>query len=154
MSSFNEIQNSEVQENDTEVDPDVEEANDTNESELQLKGNEVPATSAETLIIKGNIVYCPICSLPPEFCENGPSYDRCLPWITQNCPEILNPDVLAKAMGAASISEDEEKGEVMPHPVVYLNISHNYACRMEKRKKRKVREEDLQYRKRSQPHLK
>ena len=59
MSSFNEIQNSEVQENDTEVDPDVEEANDANESELQLKGNEVPATSAETLIIKGNIVYCP-----------------------------------------------------------------------------------------------
>jgi hypothetical protein len=21
--------------------------------------------------------------------EYGPSYDRCLPWITENCPEIL-----------------------------------------------------------------
>lgn len=51
------------------------------------------------------VVYCPHCTLPPEFCENGPCYDRCLPWLTENFPQYLSEAQLERSMAAASISE-------------------------------------------------
>jgi len=39
-----------------------------------------------------NIVYCPICTLPPEYCEFGPSFSKCKKWIAENCPEVY-PDL-------------------------------------------------------------
>ena len=38
--------------------------------------------------------YCPTCSLPPEFCEFGQTFEKCLPWILDNCPEAVSEDVL------------------------------------------------------------
>ena len=52
--------------------------------------------------------YCPTCSLPPEFCEFGQTFEKCLPWILDNCPEAVSEDVLAAMMGDASISEGKE----------------------------------------------
>ena len=54
------------------------------------------------------LVYCPTCTLPPEFCEYGQSFDKCLPWILENCPEAVSPDVLATLLGDASIADGEE----------------------------------------------
>ena len=31
--------------------------------------------------------YCGVCSLPPEYCENGPMFDRCKEWMEDNLPE-------------------------------------------------------------------
>ncbi|CAN0011648.1 unnamed protein product [Heterosigma akashiwo] len=50
------------------------------------------------------ILYCGVCGLPPEYCENGPSYELCLPWIEANCPELL-------AAKAEEEAEDGEEGE-------------------------------------------
>lgn len=50
---------------------------------------EVPAEATVDEPEPREVLYCAICSMPPEFCEYGASYDRCLPWITENCPEIL-----------------------------------------------------------------
>lgn len=47
------------------------------------------------------VVYCPHCTLPPDLCEFGPCYDKCLPWIMENFPEILTE----------SNEEDGEGGE-------------------------------------------
>eukprot|EP00607_Mallomonas_marina_P009181 CAMPEP_0182420028 /NCGR_PEP_ID=MMETSP1167-20130531/4511_1 /TAXON_ID=2988 /ORGANISM="Mallomonas Sp, Strain CCMP3275" /LENGTH=232 /DNA_ID=CAMNT_0024595399 /DNA_START=18 /DNA_END=716 /DNA_ORIENTATION=+ len=54
-------------------------------------------------------IYCAICSLPPEYCEYGPSYDQCLPWILKNCPEQLEVNVLAKALGKVTIDDNKEE---------------------------------------------
>jgi density-regulated protein len=59
-----------------------------------------------------NIIYCGVCSMPPEFCEYGACFDQCLPWIRDNCPEVLSEEVLARAMGSVSLEEGKAEGEV------------------------------------------
>lgn len=51
------------------------------------------------------ITYCPTCTMPPEFCEYGSSFDKCLPWIMENCQEALSEAVLAKMLGNASLED-------------------------------------------------
>jgi hypothetical protein len=55
------------------------------------------------------VLYCGVCSMPPEFCEYGSCFDKCLPWIVEHCPEVLPEEVLAQAIGKLS-TEDGEKG--------------------------------------------
>eukprot|EP00116_Pleurobrachia_bachei_P012071 sb/3472333/ len=31
--------------------------------------------------------YCGICSLPPEYCENGPLFEKCKEWMEDNLPD-------------------------------------------------------------------
>ncbi|KAE9608124.1 putative density-regulated protein DRP1 [Lupinus albus] len=42
------------------------------------------------------VLYCPICSLPPEYCEFGSDFDKCKPWLIQNVPELY-PNLLKEA---------------------------------------------------------
>ncbi|KAL1325923.1 hypothetical protein HN51_035967 [Arachis hypogaea] len=39
------------------------------------------------------VVYCPVCSMPPEYCEFGPDFEKCKPWLIQNFPDLY-PDLL------------------------------------------------------------
>ena len=55
------------------------------------------------------VVYCPTCSMPPEFCEFGQTFDKCLPWIRENCPESLSPSVLAALLGEVSLEDADKK---------------------------------------------
>ena len=57
-------------------------------------------------------MYCPICTAPPEYCEYGALYDRCLPWILENYREALSPDALAKAVGKMSVGDTEDNEDV------------------------------------------
>ncbi|KAL4205528.1 hypothetical protein AMTRI_Chr01g115040 [Amborella trichopoda] len=34
------------------------------------------------------MLYCPICSLPAEYCEFGPDFEKCKPWLVQNAPDL------------------------------------------------------------------
>jgi density-regulated protein len=71
----------------------------------------------EPLVVR----YCPTCSLPPEYCEYGPCFDTCLPWIVENMPEVLSDEVLARMTSKITLDENgepveneggEEEGEV------------------------------------------
>ncbi|KAG5244146.1 translation machinery-associated protein [Salix suchowensis] len=42
------------------------------------------------------VLYCPICSLPAEYCEFGPDFEKCKPWLIINAPELY-PDLLKEA---------------------------------------------------------
>ncbi|OMO86554.1 Translation initiation factor SUI1 [Corchorus olitorius] len=42
------------------------------------------------------VLYCPICSLPAEYCEFGPDFQRCKPWLIKNAPELY-PDLCKEA---------------------------------------------------------
>lgn len=57
------------------------------------------------------VVYCPACTLPPEFCQHGPCFERCLPWLRENFPQYLSESQLECSMAAASLA-DGEAGEV------------------------------------------
>jgi density-regulated protein DRP1 len=39
------------------------------------------------------ILYCAVCGLPPEYCEFGPNFEKCKPWILEHCPEVY-PNLL------------------------------------------------------------
>uniref|UniRef100_A0A7N0UWR0 Translation machinery-associated protein 22 n=1 Tax=Kalanchoe fedtschenkoi TaxID=63787 RepID=A0A7N0UWR0_KALFE len=42
------------------------------------------------------VVYCQVCSLPAEYCEFGPDFEKCKPWLIQNAPQLY-PDLLKGA---------------------------------------------------------
>ena len=49
------------------------------------------------------VEYCGECSMPPEYCENGPCFDKCQEWLKENLPEIydklfLNKTEVSKSM--------------------------------------------------------
>ncbi|KAF8401004.1 hypothetical protein HHK36_014307 [Tetracentron sinense] len=39
------------------------------------------------------VLYCQVCSLPAEYCEFGPDFEKCKPWLIENAPELY-PDLL------------------------------------------------------------
>lgn len=39
------------------------------------------------------VLYCPACSLPAEYCEFGPDFEKCKPWLLKNAPDLY-PDLL------------------------------------------------------------
>lgn len=55
------------------------------------------------------IIYCPVCSLPPEYCEFGPDFEKCKPWLIKNAPELY-PDLVKEE--AAKAAEQLEGLEV------------------------------------------
>ncbi|KAJ0031021.1 hypothetical protein Pint_12968 [Pistacia integerrima] len=34
------------------------------------------------------VLYCSVCSLPAEYCEFGPDFEKCKPWLIKNAPQI------------------------------------------------------------------
>ncbi|KAK8505272.1 hypothetical protein V6N12_067241 [Hibiscus sabdariffa] len=42
------------------------------------------------------VLYCTICSLPAEYCEFGPDFEKCKPWLINNAPELY-PHLLKEA---------------------------------------------------------
>ncbi|XP_068648106.1 translation machinery-associated protein 22 [Aristolochia californica] len=42
------------------------------------------------------VPYCPVCSLPAEYCEFGPDFEKCKPWLIQNAPDLY-PDLIKEA---------------------------------------------------------
>lgn len=43
----------------------------------------------EEILDDGKLIYCAVCEMPPEYCEYGDNYDKCVPWIKQHCPWYL-----------------------------------------------------------------
>jgi hypothetical protein len=70
------------------------------------------AATAPTMIDASKpviVTYCPFCSLPCEYCKFGNIYEsKCLPWIQENCPAILEANLLAESMSAATIADGED----------------------------------------------
>ncbi|RWR82761.1 translation machinery-associated protein 22 [Cinnamomum micranthum f. kanehirae] len=42
------------------------------------------------------VLYCGVCGLPAEYCEFGPDFEKCKPWLIQNVPNLY-PDLLKEA---------------------------------------------------------
>ncbi|KAG9455657.1 hypothetical protein H6P81_000165 [Aristolochia fimbriata] len=42
------------------------------------------------------VLYCSVCSLPAEYCEFGPDFEKCKPWLIQNAPDLY-PDLIKEA---------------------------------------------------------
>lgn len=58
------------------------------------------------------IVYCGVCSLPPEYCEFGGAFKRCKEWLEKNEIQLFNKlygvDALDTAVSSLSLEKQEE----------------------------------------------
>lgn len=67
------------------------------------------------------VIYCAVCSFPPEYCEFGSSLTRCKEWLSENHPDLYqryySEDALAWKKGTlsseaqAKLEEDTAKKE-------------------------------------------
>ena len=99
--------------------------------EVPVKG---PVEAEAVMIDASNpqqVLYCGVCSMPPEYCEYGTCYDRCLPWIMENCPEIIASN--HNVGGAAPVVAVE--GEVVDG-VAKISLEGTEAGDAEKKKPR------------------
>eukprot|EP01038_Epipyxis_sp_PR26KG_P004880 gene4880-6837_t len=84
---------------------------------LSIKDNSIKDNHIDTTPIMIDyskpliVVYCPTCTMPPEFCEFGASFQQCLPWILENCPESLSAPLRKELTGEGpdGIEATEEK---------------------------------------------
>ena len=53
-----------------------------------------------------DVELCPVCGLPPEYCEYGPNFDLCKPWLKENHLDLY-PDLaeleITEEMEAATL---------------------------------------------------
>lgn len=63
-------------------------------------------------VIPKQVMYCGICTFPPEFCEFGLSFARCKSWLQENNVELFNQlysdEALANATSTLSIEKEEK----------------------------------------------
>ncbi|CAK9091688.1 unnamed protein product [Durusdinium trenchii] len=55
------------------------------------------------------VTYCPLCSLPPDFCQYGPCWEKCKPWCLENAPHYY-PELSGVSLEDAK-KRAEELGE-------------------------------------------
>ncbi|EQC28519.1 hypothetical protein SDRG_13847 [Saprolegnia diclina VS20] len=63
-----------------EYDDDDEDDEDDDEEDV---------TTPEGSPLSKVIVYCPIDNLPPDYCEYGPMFNECKPWLVEHCPNLF-----------------------------------------------------------------
>eukprot|EP00927_Polykrikos_kofoidii_P021965 TRINITY_DN20649_c0_g1_i1.p1 TRINITY_DN20649_c0_g1~~TRINITY_DN20649_c0_g1_i1.p1 ORF type:complete len:270 (-),score=74.93 TRINITY_DN20649_c0_g1_i1:75-884(-) len=64
-----------------------------------------------------DVVYCPNCGLPPDFCQYGPSWEKCKPWCLENFPQYypeLSGISLDDAKKKAALASEKDKEKLLP----------------------------------------
>ncbi|ONM28896.1 Translation initiation factor SUI1 family protein [Zea mays] len=57
------------------------------------------------------VLYCGVCGLPAEYCEFGPDFQRCKPWLRAHAPGVYPDDLVAgpSSSGGAGGDRDVDK---------------------------------------------
>ncbi|KAG0238335.1 Translation machinery-associated protein 22 [Actinomortierella wolfii] len=62
------------------------------------------------------VLYCGFCTLPPEYCEFGPTLDKCKEWLKKNDPvafqilyNTLEDQLASTSLGGEDKSEEDKK---------------------------------------------
>ncbi|XP_024979879.1 translation machinery-associated protein 22-like isoform X1 [Cynara cardunculus var. scolymus] len=66
------------------------------------------------------VLYCGVCGLPAEYCEFGPDFEKCKPWLIQNAAQIY-PDLLqgANAKEVDRVSNQLQSSSIADGTSVY-----------------------------------
>ncbi|ANZ73641.1 BA75_00411T0 [Komagataella pastoris] len=88
---------------------------------------------AEVQIAPKEVIYCEVCSFPPEYCEFGGTFNKCKAWLEEEHPQLFQSLYSADALAAATSSLSLEKEE---------KISQD--LQKKRRKEEKKQERELQ----------
>jgi len=61
-----------------------------------------------------SVIYCGICGMPAEYCEWGPNFELCKPWLLQHCPELYPNLAPQSTDNKEKAKVDEEKPKLRP----------------------------------------
>lgn len=66
-----------------------------------------------TEVVPRTVLYCGVCTLPPEYCEFGGAFKRCKAWLEDNDHELFaklySVEALTNAVQASSISAEKQE---------------------------------------------
>ncbi len=68
-----------------------------------------------------DVKYCPICSLPFEYCENGPSKELCSKWLSEHHPDMMDAATLADTLANTNINEGEAEDDVIIMYYIFIS---------------------------------
>lgn len=71
----------EAKQEDEEEEEEEDEEEDEEADENEEKGSAEPKLRT--------VEYCPVDSFPPEYCEYGPLFNECKPWLAEHCPDLM-----------------------------------------------------------------
>uniref|UniRef100_A0A7S2LRU2 SUI1 domain-containing protein n=1 Tax=Zooxanthella nutricula TaxID=1333877 RepID=A0A7S2LRU2_9DINO len=66
-----------------------------------------------------DVEYCPTCGLPPDFCQYGPSWEKCKPWALQHYPKYypeLSGVSIEEAKKGKEAAEEKDSSKVKELP--------------------------------------
>lgn len=67
------------------------------------------------------VLYCKVCTLPAEYCEFGPDFEKCKPWLITNAPQLLRNEAGDK--GVDNVSQKLQSTGISDGPAVTLGES-------------------------------
>nr|CAB3475890.1 unnamed protein product [Digitaria exilis] len=56
------------------------------------------------------VLYCGVCGLPAEYCEFGPDFERCKPWLRAHAPGVYPEELIASSSSGGGGDKDVDKG--------------------------------------------
>eukprot|EP00898_Chlorokybus_atmophyticus_P008794 jgi/Chlat1/8916/Chrsp92S08215 len=60
-------------------------------------------------LVAKKVLYCGVCGLPPEFCEFGPDFEKCKPWLRKHVPELY-PELSTSGGGGGGDGASNDGG--------------------------------------------
>ncbi|XP_042751346.1 translation machinery-associated protein 22 isoform X2 [Lactuca sativa] len=81
------------------------------------------------------VLYCGVCGLPAEYCEFGPDFEKCKPWLIQHAAEIY-PDLLQDP----NAKEVDKVSNQLQSSSIADGTSASVACRLFSTKTRTCKE--------------
>ncbi|KAF8663252.1 hypothetical protein HU200_055861 [Digitaria exilis] len=55
------------------------------------------------------VLYCGVCGLPAEYCEFGPDFERCKPWLRAHAPGVYPEELIASSSSGGGGDKDVDK---------------------------------------------
>ncbi|CAI5736491.1 unnamed protein product [Hyaloperonospora brassicae] len=74
---------------DEEEDDQDNEEDEGEEGEVENDGDEDEKEEGGSSPKMCDVMYCPIDTFPPEYCEYGPMFNECKPWLAEHCPDLV-----------------------------------------------------------------
>ena len=67
----------------------------TESESVPIQTDEIASSSVKLIRLEDaiEVIYCPTCGFPPEYCSYGPNFDACLPWILENAVDVLGKNL-------------------------------------------------------------
>ncbi|CAO2205268.1 unnamed protein product [Urochloa humidicola] len=57
------------------------------------------------------VLYCGVCGLPAEYCEFGPDFERCKPWLREHAPGVYPDELIASSSSGGGRCDVDKLGD-------------------------------------------